>query len=264
MFKKLGVQAYTFRNYYDGENASEATLDKAFRTIKEYGYDETQTAGFATVGIEKYAELAHNAGIDIVGTHYNYDEMLNDTDEAMRKHTEILKTNIMGIGGMPLAARGSKEELFKFIDDFNKIGDRIKPYGFKLTYHNHHFEFVKFDDGKSIMDYLYEGLNPETTSFCLDTHWVQRGGGNPTTWIEKLAGRIDILHLKDMAVINSEAGVVPLITEVGNGQIDFDSVCAVAEKCGVKYYCVEQDTCPGDPLDSLKMSAEYIKRKYMA
>ena len=261
MFKKLGVQAYTFRSYYDGETATEQTLDKAFRTIKEHGYDEIQTAGFGKVGIEKYAELAHNAGIDIVGTHYDYNEMLNDTDEAMRKHKEILKTSIMGIGGMPLAPRNDKQELFKFIDDFNKIGDKIKPYGFKLTYHNHHFEFVKIDGVKTIMDYLYEGLNPETISFCLDTHWVQRGGGNPTTWIEKLANRIDILHLKDMAVVRDENGVVqPLITEIGNGNIDFDSVIAAAEKGNVKYYCVEQDHCPGDPLDSLKISAEYLKR----
>ena len=113
------------------------------------------------------------------------------------------------------------------------------------------------------MDYLYEGLNPETVSFCLDTHWVQRGGGNPTTWIKKLAGRIDILHLKDMAVINDN-GVQPLITEIGNGNIDFDSVIEAAPKSGVRYYCVEQDICPGDPMDSLKISADYIKKHYMA
>lgn len=263
MIKKLGVQAYTFRNAYDGETADAKTLDKAFKTIKALGYDEIQTAGFGKVGLETYAELAHNAGIDIVGTHYDYNEMLNDTDEAMRKHKEILKTSIMGIGGMPGYGRESKEGLFRFIDEANKIGDKVKKYGFKFTYHNHHFEFVKVDGEKTIMDYLVEGLNPETISFCLDTHWVQRGGGNPTTWIEKLAGRIDILHLKDMAVVNDN-GIQPLITEIGNGNIDFDSVISVAEKTGVKYYCVEQDTCPGDPMDSLKISAEYIKKHYMA
>lgn len=264
MFKKLGVQAYTFRNAYDGEGAGEATLAAAFGKLKEIGYDEIQTAGFGKVGIEKYAELAHNAGLDIVGTHYDYNEMLNDTDEAMRKHKEILKTNIMGVGGMPAPARSSKEELFKFIDDFNRIGDKIKPYGFKLTYHNHHFEFAKIDNEKTMMDYLYEGLNPETISFCLDTHWVQRGGGNPTTWIQKLAGRIDILHLKDMAVLNDSTGTQPFITEIGNGNIDFDSVIDAAAKSGVKYYCVEQDICPGDPMDSLKISSDYIRKHYMA
>ena len=263
MFEKLGVQAYTFREAYMGDNASEKTLGKAFETMKKLGYDEAQTAGFGKVGIEAYARLAQENGIDIVGTHYDYQEMCTDIDEAMRKHTEILHTNIMGIGGMPGPARESKEELFKFIDQFNKIGDAIKPYGFKLTYHNHHFEFVKVDAHRSIMDYLYENLNPETTSFCLDTHWVQRGGGNPTTWVEKLAGRIDILHLKDMAVVREDGEIMPLITEIGNGNIDFDSVIAAAVKGGVRYYCVEQDTCPGDPMDSLKMSIDYIKPRYM-
>lgn len=264
MIKKLGVQAYTFRNAYDAENATEESLGKAFRTIKALGYDEIQTAGFGKVGIEAYARQAHEAGLDIVGTHYDYNEMLNDTDEAMRKHEEILKTKIMGVGGMPGYGRESKEGLFRFIDEANKIGDKIKKYGFKFTYHNHHFEFCKIDGQKTIMDYLVEGLNPETTSFCLDTHWVQRGGGNPTTWIEKLAGRIDILHLKDMGVVNDNSSIQPLITEIGNGNIDFDSIVKVAEKTGVRYYCVEQDICPGDPMDSLKMSADYIKAHYMA
>lgn len=263
MFKKLGVQAYTFRQAYGAEGANEKTLAAAFQTVKSLGYDEIQTAGFGVVGIDAYARLAHEAGLQIVGTHYDYQEMLADTDEAMRKHTEILHTNIMGIGSMPSPARESKEALFRFIDEFNAIGDRIHPYGFKLTYHNHHFEFVRFDDGKTIMDYLYEGLNPETTSFCLDTHWVQRGGANPTTWVEKLAGRIDILHLKDMAVIRGEAGIEPLITEIGHGNIDFDSVIAAAEKGGVAYYCVEQDSCPGDPMVSLKASADYLRTHYM-
>ncbi len=33
-----------------------------------------------------------------------------------------------------------------------------------------------------------------------------------------------------------------------------------AKKCGVKYYVVEQDTCPGDPFDSVKMSADFLKK----
>ena len=263
MFEKLGVQAYTFRDAYQGEKASEKTLAHAFKTLRELGYQELQTAGFGEIGMETYARLAQENGIDIVGTHYDYGEMCRDIDEAMRKHTEILHTSLMGIGGMPGPARESKEALFAFIDQFNKIGETIHQYGFKLTYHNHHFEFAKIDEQRTIMDYLVENLNPQTVSFCLDTHWVQRGGGNPTVWVEKLAGRIDILHLKDMAVVKEGNEIKPLITEVGNGNIDFDSVIAAAVKGGVKYFCVEQDTCPGDPMDSLKMSIDYIRPRYM-
>ncbi len=264
MIKTLGVQAFTFRNAYSAEDATEASLAETFRKVKALGYDEVQTAGFGKFSVETYAKLAHDAGITIVGTHYNWDEMLKDPDEAMRIHEEVLGTKIMGIGGMPGPARTSKENLMKFIDDANALADKVSRYGFKFTYHNHHFEFVKNEENKTLMDYLVEGLNPETTSFVLDTHWVQRGGGNPTTWVRKLAGRIDILHLKDMKVVRDDKGnIVPLICEIGAGNIDFDSVIEAAEATGVKYYCVEQDTCPGDPLDSLKFSADYIKAKYM-
>lgn len=263
MFKKLGVQAYTFRNAYSAADANEQTLAKAFNTLKSLGYDEVQTAGFGNLTAQTYADLAHNAGLDIVGTHYDFGKIVNETEDTMRIHREILKTDFIGIGGMPVEPRTSKDALLRFIETVNKIGEQIHKYGFKFTYHNHHFEFVKFADGKSIMDYLYEGLDPETTSFVLDTHWVQRGGGNPTTWIEKLNGRIDILHLKDMGVQNVDGQTLPFITEIGNGNIDFDSVMVAAEKGGVRYYCVEQDTCPGDPMDSLKVSIDYIKPRYM-
>ena len=261
MIKKLGVQAYTFRDAYNGKNANEKALENVFTCLKSLGYDEIQTDSFGIFSPHTFARLAHDAGLEIVGTFNDYDEMIKDPEEIMRLHREVIKSNLMGVAGLPDPARESKEELFKFIDTYNQLGDKVKPYGFKLIYHNHHFEFVRFDNGKTIMDYLYEGLNPETISFCLDTHWVQRAGGNPTTWIEKLANRIDILHLKDMAVIRDANNVIqPLITEIGNGNIDFDSVIAAAEKGNVKYYCVEQDTCPGDPMDSLKISAEYLKR----
>lgn len=262
MIEKLSVQAYSFREYYEGEKADEKVLDAAFRMLKEIGYDGIQTAGFGNIGIEKYAQAAHSAGLEIIGTHWDFDDLVKNTDEVMKSHSDILKTNIIGIGAMPQYAF-EKDGLIKFIQDFNELGDKVSSRGFKLTYHNHHFEFAKIDGKKTIMDYLYEELDPEAITFCLDTHWVQRGGANPTTWVEKLAGRIDILHLKDMAVENTENGTEPYITEIGNGNIDFDSIICAAQKGGVTHYCVEQDICPGNPLDSLKMSADYIRKKYM-
>ena len=41
-----------------------------------------------------------------------------------------------------------------------------------------------------------------------------------------------------------------------------DGIIETADRIGVKYYVVEQDTCPGDPFDSLRISRDYIKAKY--
>jgi sugar phosphate isomerase/epimerase len=131
--------------------------------------------------------------------------------------------------------------------------------GFKFTYHNHSHEFRRFANGKTAMDMLVEGLDPKKTSFVLDTYWVQHGGGDVRFWIEKLAGRVDILHLKAMG--RNDQG--PFITEIGNDNMNWAGMLESAEKAGVKYFVVEQDIWPGDPFDSIKQSSEYLHKYFM-
>ena len=59
-------------------------------------------------------------------------------------------------------------------------------------------------------------------------------------------------HKKVMAVLNT------------NGY--YDSLLAVLEsgiKAGVENFVVELDVCPGHPLDSLKISADYLRANFM-
>ena len=251
MIKKIGVQLYTIRKYM--ETAED--IKNSFAKLKELGYDEVQTAG-CKIPYEDFGKYAKEAGITIVGTHDSFDMMLNDLEQSIKNHKALGTTN-MGIGGA-LSRMKTEEDVIEFIKAANKIADRIYEEGFKFTYHNHSGEFIKFN-GKTIMDMLVEGLNPEKTSFVLDTYWVQHGGGDVRYWIEKLAGRIDILHLKDMGRDNNG----PYITEIGNGNLYFDGIIETALKAGVKYFVVEQDSCPGDPFDSLKISSDYIHARYM-
>lgn len=250
------------RDYYSKEGTTEKSLTEAFAKMKAFGYDEIQTAGYGVLTAEEYASAASAAGLKIVGTHAGFDSIVEDPDETMRIHKEILGTNLIGTGMMPLWARQSKGELLRFIEKANEFADYISKYGFKFTYHNHSLEFVKIDGDRTMMDYLTEGFDKKNVSFCLDTYWVQFAGGNPTSWIKKLAGRIDILHLKDMAT-KKDGDFSGYITEIGQGNMDFDSIVEAAKESGVKYYCVEQDFCPGDPLDSLKISADYIKAHFV-
>jgi sugar phosphate isomerase/epimerase len=251
MIKTLGVQLFTIRAAMTDEDSIRAS----FKKLKELGYDEAQTAGFF-VGAEKFAQIAKETGLSICGTHCGFNDLIADPDKAMKEH-ELLGTTNIGIGGMPGPARANLDELKKFVEQANEFAEKINKHGFKFTYHNHSFEFAKLE-GKRIMDVLVDGLNPKTTSFVLDTYWVQHGGGDVIAWMNKLAGRIDILHLKDMGMADKQ-----FITEIGQGNINFDGIIETAEKIGVKHYVVEQDTCPGDPFDSLKISSEYIKAKYM-
>jgi sugar phosphate isomerase/epimerase len=49
-------------------------------------------------------------------------------------------------------------------------------------------------------------------------------------------------------------------TEVGNGVINFRKIFTQANKAGLQYFFVEQDSTPGSPFDSITKSMQYIKK----
>lgn len=256
MFKKLGLQLYTVRDYFKDEEFADLTLKK----VAAAGYTEAHTAGRYGFTPEKFNELCQKNGIQIIGTHYDWNKILNAPEETMEIHKLYGTTNV-GIGGMPGEARKSLDALKSFIAQFNKAAETYAKNGFKLTYHNHNFEFVRIDGTKTLMDYLYEGLDKDTTSFVLDTCWVMAGCSDVREWLEKLAGRVDILHLKDVQLVERSGCLTGTMTEVGNGFVDWKDILPVAEQIGVKHYVVEQDAnfITGNPFDSIKISAQNLK-----
>ena len=108
MFSKLGLQVYTVRDHIKDEQSMDATFAK----LAEIGYSELQTAGWES---ETYAALAKKHGLTVVGTHYNYDKIINNIDETVALHKALGTTNI-GVGGC--SAR-SYDEIMAFIEKYN-------------------------------------------------------------------------------------------------------------------------------------------------
>ena len=71
---------------------------------------------------------------------------------------------------------------------------------------------------------------------------------------------MDIIHLKDFK-LHSDG--TPDYAELGQGNMNWEGILECAAKAGVKYYVVEQDVCPGDPFESLKISSEYMHKNFM-
>ena len=105
------------------------------------------------------------------------------------------------------------------------------------------------------MEKLMQDFSPEEMGFTLDTFWVQAGGGDPAQWLEKLAGRIPCIHLKDYAYGRKMA-------VVGEGNINFDRVFEKAAAGGTQYMLVEQDDCNGEnPIECLRRSYQFLKSR---
>ena len=251
---QFGIQIFSVRDHF----TDEVGVRSAFSALAEMGYSYVHTAGtYDFIAPEKFKEYACEAGLSFCGTHYDFGRIQSDVDGTVRYH-ETLGTRNIGVGGMPMQMRGSVEGTEEFIKEFNRLACEYGKRGYKLTYHNHAFEFRKTPDGKTFFDRLIEELDPENTSFVFDTYWAQYAGIDVRMMIERLKGRIDILHLKDMAVSCEDSK--PMITEIGSGNINFKDIIPTAERCGVKYFVTEDDRCVKDrSLECAKISADYIK-----
>ena len=255
MIEKLGFQLYSVRDFMTDPDVA----DVAFKKLAQYGYSEVHTAG-NYMSDEALGELCKKHNMTIIGSHYDYKKILEDPETTMAVHNAWGTKNV-GIGGMPREVRDSLAGVKGFIDEFNRAAELYAKHGFRLTYHHHNFEFARIDGYKTIMDLLYENLDPKNTAFVLDTCWISAGGGDVCAWLEKCAGRVDILHLKEMALKKEDKNFVPYITEVGNGNIAWEPVIKTAEKLGIKHYIVEQDHhFSPNSLASLKISADYLKK----
>lgn len=255
MFKKLGLQLYTVRDYMKDEKS----IGETFERLVRMGYTEGQTAG-ACIELPFFADIAKKSGMTIIGTLYDFDKIVSDPEKTMALH-DALGTKHIGIGSMPQAVRRDYDALMRFIETFNSAAEVYAEAGFKLDYHNHSFEFVKINGQKTVMDCLYEGFDPKNVSFVLDTCWVAHGGADVCRWIEKFADRIDILHLKDIEAFYDESGAITQsFTHIGNGNIHWEGVLSAAEKIGVQHYVVEQDArfIDNDPFKALAESRDYL------
>lgn len=149
-----------------------------------------------------------------------------------------------------------------FADKFNQAGEIATKHGLLICYHNHAFEFESLGD-QSPFDVMIERFDPQLTAFEVDVFWVTITGTDPVEVLKRLKGRVPMIHLKDLAqgaAPRYNQDVAPEeFKEVGNGSVDFAAILRQAPDTGVKHYFVEQDQTPGDPIDSLRQSYEYLR-----
>lgn len=250
--EQFAVILYTLRDFVKTPEDFKTTLDK----VAAIGYKAIQVSGMAkdVLPAEEIAAEAAKRGLTICATHEPGVDILDDT-EAVIARLKTLGTQYTAYpfpAGVDFADEASVQNLITKLD---LAGEKMAAAGLVLTYHNHAHELYR-SGGTTLLERIYAQTGPKHLQGEIDTHWIQRGGADPIKWIERLHGRLPLLHLKDYKV---DASGVADYAEIGQGNLDFPAIVAAAEKAGCQWYIVEQDTCPGDPFESIKISFDYIK-----
>jgi sugar phosphate isomerase/epimerase len=246
---QVAAQLYTCRDTIRDEG-----IAKTLSRLRKIGYTAVQASALGEVSYEEFDRILADTGMVCCATHESGDDILNEPGKVVER-LRTLRCKITAYpfpSGVDLSSRKSVDEL---IGKLQHAGEVLERAGQILCYHNHNHEFRKLD-GEVILDLIYNGTSRTALQGEPDTYWIQYGGGEITAWCRKLAGRLPIIHLKDYQTTSANA---PMWCEIGAGILDFPGIIAAAEEAGCQWFAVEQDTCPGDPLDSLEASFRYIE-----
>ncbi len=247
---KLAAQMFTVREF----TASEKEVAETVRRIRKIGYDAVQISGLKHYEPKSLKKILDENGMTVCATHTPFDRILNDTEAVIDEH-RLFGTKYVGIGWYE--RQKSFEECDRTLKNFAAAADKLAAAGMKLLYHNHEHEFIKID-GVRTLDYIRDNTDPDKFGFIADLYWVQFAGESPLRFIKEYAGRIPVVHFKDMRAVERDSKLTR-ISEIGNGNMDYVAVCDACKSAGVEWAAIEQDFCDGDPFDSLKESYEYVK-----
>jgi sugar phosphate isomerase/epimerase len=255
--KTFGVQLYTVRSILPKKP------DETLKAIEAIGYKEVEATYDS---LDKIWPALQATKMKPVSIHLNEGTIMKGTDDEIALAVDKVKEHGFAYAVFPWVNppdRGGLDKMKALAEKLNKTGEKCRAAGINFCYHNHAFEFEPMD-GTTRFQVLLDTLDKKLVGFEIDCFWVSVAGHDPVEILKKVSGRVQLLHLKDKAqgtpVLYKESVPASTFKEVGHGILDWPAILRAAESAGVQHYFVEQDQTPGDPVESLRQSYDYISK----
>jgi sugar phosphate isomerase/epimerase len=255
----LGLQMWSLRA--QTKESTTGALDQA----KAYGITEVETAGTGSLTTEQFAAELKSRGLKAVSAHIGYADLGKDINAAIATAKTLGASFI--ICPYPKTTKDKKvtdEIIHEMAANFNTWGAACKAAGLRFGYHPHGLEWVpsSANPKETLFDILLRETKPGLVSYEMDVFWTYHAGQDPAKTLAAHPDRWVMLHVKDMrkgALTGFSTGSAPPTDNVavGAGQIDWRAVLTTAQKIGVQYYFIEDET-PA-PLQCIPDSLKYLR-----
>jgi sugar phosphate isomerase/epimerase len=244
---KIGVQLYTVR----GEMAKD--FEGSLQKVASIGYKEVEFAGYYNKTPNEVKAILDRHGLVAPSAHAPLSDIQSKLDATIES-AKVIGHQFLICPYLDAKDRRTLDDYKRHAETFNRAGEVCRKAGIQFGYHNHDFEF-EAKDGKLPFDVLLAETDKNLVKIELDLYWISKAGQNPLAYLEKYPDRFALFHVKEMDNTPKRG-----ITEVGRGVIDFKTIFAKTLRGAIKHYFVEQDTTPGSPFDSIKVSFDYLKQ----
>ena len=242
--QRIGLQLYTVRGMM------ERNMEFTLRDVAAIGYREVEFAGLFDTDLQKVEKWLTKYQLTSPASHQPLARLKSDLQGVIREARALGQTYIV-CPWIDAPDRRDAAGWHRVAADFNRIGEALQRAGLRFAYHNHDFEFQRLPSGEIGYDILLADCDPKLVKMELDLFWITKGGRDPLAYFEKWPGRFPLVHVKDM----TGNGVM---TNVGQGHIDWGRIFAKRREAGIEHFFVEHDN-PSSPLDDIKTSFTFMK-----
>jgi sugar phosphate isomerase/epimerase len=236
----LGLQLYSVRD------EAEKDLPGVLEAVARLGYQGVEFAGFFEHDLVQLRQILDSLGLIAIGTHTPYRDIEGDIERVIEDHHTLSAAYCT----IPSYKAKSVAAWREFAEKLNGFARRFNDAGFKLSYHNHDFEFEPVE-GITPFAILREVCDPALLGLELDVAWAQKGGHDPADLITSLGAQCPLIHLKDLSPAGDDANI-------GTGLVDIRAVLKAADGAGVVWGIVERDTAPPPTLESAKANLKAL------
>jgi sugar phosphate isomerase/epimerase len=242
----IALQLYTVRDETARDMAG--TLAR----VAEMGYAGVELAGYGGMSPNDLRARLDALGLRVAGSHVALARLQNELPQVLDE-CQTLGVPYLVCPVLPAEQR-NPEGFAALAETLNRVGSAARDAGMTLCYHNHAFEWETTMDGKPAYDWLAEHTDAATVQLELDVYWLIKAGHAPVSYIERYAGRVPLVHLKDITR-DERATFAP----VGTGSVDFGPIFAAAEQAGAAWYVVEQDRADGPAIEAARTSLDNLR-----
>ncbi len=211
-----------------------------------------------------WPRLIEESGLEVVSLHSNLNSIEEDP-KAVADQAKLFGTKYVVITGMYQFDYSDLDSVKELSQRLNATGEALLAEDISLLYHNHNCELQKVTDTQTAYDIIIEETDSDYVNFEFDSYWMTEGGANVPTIMEKLGSRMKLWHINDRGCNKSGPYMTPILkegaTELGNGNMDLDTLAKIAIDNGVEGIILEthNNWINDDPIESFQISGEYLQ-----
>ncbi len=246
--REIGIQLYSVSKLINADPL------QALKSLKQIGFNSIEPYAFNgkifNQNPMEFKKMASDLELKMRVTHC---EFTDDEDMLINEAAKVGFEYIVLPWTLYKKTLDSYDQAMLFVEKLNRLGEKCKKAGLKLTYHNLAEDFHILPTGQRVIDLYFENTDKDILTFQLDTGQVNIAGYKTEDMFKKYPGRFELLHLKDV----QKDGISDII---GAGVVDFKEIMKYKETAGLKHIYVEQEDFKGSVLEELKSGLQYMKK----